>query len=561
MSSSQSHSPIHEQEHADIVDDTLTIQASMSLSSPVTRTVAIIKNHALKHRFDIERRIQEASFEIVKERQMDFDTDTDPEALYDLFGEDTDSLAEGPVWVYVLERRRAVEVWNTLMGDRDVEIAKSESPNSLRALYGTSYHQNGLMGSPDNQIAEIQIASLFVSSPPFPIVDLPSDDTYAAGYDSQQSVSSSVLETMLRAGGAGEDSGYAASSVTNPSTAGGSKLNANGKPSFKARALPSSHDKPDIVPRMTKAAALRLGQPIEKMQSAPRAPVSKERQAQTFANVPGHKRASTISVASTAAPTIAPRMTKAASLRLGQPLPTPVERRKSLPEGERTKHGAASTFEGVPGHKRRESIAVASSKAPTVAPRLNKSAALRLQPKEQTPPTSFSMKTPTLFRATSTNSLNPPKPVQRTPSSTSVGSAPSRYAVGRRASVLPAGADKTSAAPKPTVTRPASSKPAPRPSMAPRPSSSAANAKPSTATAGDKTTAPVAPKLKPRPSSVAGSAPSIAPRTNRSAALRAAKKEAENAAAATSAAAAAARKAAPRPSKAAPPSSFKAVTA
>jgi len=30
----------------------------------------------------------------VKERQMDFDTDTDPEALYELFGEDTDSLAE-----------------------------------------------------------------------------------------------------------------------------------------------------------------------------------------------------------------------------------------------------------------------------------------------------------------------------------------------------------------------------------------------------------------------------------------------------------------------------------
>lgn len=30
----------------------------------LTRTVAIIKNHALAHRFDIERRIQEASFEV-----------------------------------------------------------------------------------------------------------------------------------------------------------------------------------------------------------------------------------------------------------------------------------------------------------------------------------------------------------------------------------------------------------------------------------------------------------------------------------------------------------------
>ena len=32
--------------------------------TPVTRTLAIIKTHALAHRFDIERRIQEASFEV-----------------------------------------------------------------------------------------------------------------------------------------------------------------------------------------------------------------------------------------------------------------------------------------------------------------------------------------------------------------------------------------------------------------------------------------------------------------------------------------------------------------
>jgi hypothetical protein len=33
-------------------------------TSAVTRTVAIIKTHALNRRFDIERRIQEASFEV-----------------------------------------------------------------------------------------------------------------------------------------------------------------------------------------------------------------------------------------------------------------------------------------------------------------------------------------------------------------------------------------------------------------------------------------------------------------------------------------------------------------
>ena len=38
--------------------------STSSLTTPVTRTLAIIKTHALAHRFDIERRIQEASFEV-----------------------------------------------------------------------------------------------------------------------------------------------------------------------------------------------------------------------------------------------------------------------------------------------------------------------------------------------------------------------------------------------------------------------------------------------------------------------------------------------------------------
>ena len=40
------------------------LQNSTSSLTPVTRTLAIIKTHALAHRFDIERRIQEASFEV-----------------------------------------------------------------------------------------------------------------------------------------------------------------------------------------------------------------------------------------------------------------------------------------------------------------------------------------------------------------------------------------------------------------------------------------------------------------------------------------------------------------
>src|SRR5262249_21347900 len=150
----------------------------------------------------------------------------------------------------------------------------------------------------------------------------------------------------------------------------------NGKVLFRARAIPKSHEAPDILPRTTRAAALRAGIVVEKTPTIPRAPLSKARLATTFANVPGHKRTGTIPVASTAAPVVAPRMTRAASLRIGQPV-APLKPRPKTTIVGKARAPDPATFEGVPGHKRRETISVASVKAPVVAPRLNKSAALR----------------------------------------------------------------------------------------------------------------------------------------------------------------------------------------
>ncbi|KAJ6477436.1 hypothetical protein C8R47DRAFT_1075390 [Mycena vitilis] len=499
--------------------------SSQPSANSVTRTVAIIKNHALGHRFDIERRIQEASFEvprsfvfriephplvtqIVKERQMEFDVESDPETLFELFGEDADSLGEGPVWVYVLERRRAVEVWNTLMGDRDPNVARQNAPNSLRAQYGTVPEQNALMGSPDSETAEIQIASLFASSPPFPTSELPDAD---GRYASMRSISSSVLDALRQTT---SDEGYAPS---NPSSGGGRGRLANGKPLFRARPLPTTHAAPDIVPRTTRAASLRAGGATSDRggPSVPREPLTKEQLAKTFANVPGHKRAESIAVASTAAPTIAPRMTRATALRLGVAPPAPIRRQSS---------GTGQTFDGVPGHKRRETITVASVMAPTVAPRLNKSAALRAS-KDQAPPSSFQFRPPTtqkmpgLSRSNSTSSLTTSKPPSRPAS-----------AAGRPASAAGRPASAAAGAP-------------PKPAMRPRPSSVSVRpaaarpsilppAKPTLTSANGSSAAPTPTPVRPKPRPSSVSAPSIAPRTNRSAALRAAKQEMENAAAA-----------------------------
>jgi len=70
-------------------------------------------------------------------------------------------------------RRGAAEVWQNFMGGVDPEVALEHQPDSLRALYSISTVQNAVMGSPDNETAEIQTASLFASPPPLPVADLP----------------------------------------------------------------------------------------------------------------------------------------------------------------------------------------------------------------------------------------------------------------------------------------------------------------------------------------------------------------------------------------------------
>ncbi len=431
------------------------------------------------------------------------------------------------------------------MGDRHPEIARLQSPNSLRALYGISLQQNAVMGSPDTQTAEIQIAALFASSPPFRSSDLPADTDIGDRYGSIRSLSSVALEA-LRA--EQSEAGYAASSVTNASTVTGSN---GGKPSFKARPVPVTNAQPDIVPRMTRAAALRInGVSGDKSPNRPRAPLTKERLAETFANVPGHKRTSTIAVASTAPPVVAPRMTKAASLRIAKEAATngtgpgsPALKKRTVTDSPATPpRKSTNTFEGVPGHKRRETISVASVKPPTVTPRLNKSSALRALPKEgtQTSPSScmfFPFDYPgciLTMQQLVRGSLSPP--VSRTISSESTTPA-------RRQSFAPTRTlSRAPVAPTPTRRSLSALDVHADPKLP-----STENGTPS----GVSRPPSAAAKPRPRPSSVM-MGPSITPRTNKSAALRAAKMEAEAAAAA----AAAAKKKSPRGAKP-PPSSFK----
>ncbi|KAL5524642.1 hypothetical protein ACEPAF_9782 [Sanghuangporus sanghuang] len=398
---------------------TPTSEGSAGSRTRVTRTVAIIKNHALARRMEIEERIQKAGFEIVKERQMEFAQNSDQEFLRELFGKDVPSLFQGPVWVYVLERRRAVELFNALMGEEDPSLARKTSPNSIRALFGRDEAQNAIMGSPSTEIAEVQIQCLFQSSPPFSTQDPEGTDaiiddihhelgndgatengtngTMSDDWQNRESMLSPTSSQLSRSANGSRFAGFS-SALSNTSS-----KSPNGKVQFRARPLPKTHEAPDIMPRMSRAAALRAGIDLGR-HDRPRVAPTKEEMKQAFMDVPGHKRSTTIQVASTAPPVIAPRMTKAAALRLGQAAPTATPGPKSRPStaGATAKRGNnKAIFEGVPGHKRRETIQVASVQAPTVSPRLNKSAALRAK-KDSAPPVSFMFRPPTAPKAPGT---------------------------------------------------------------------------------------------------------------------------------------------------------------
>ncbi|GAA5970185.1 hypothetical protein JCM11641_000303 [Rhodosporidiobolus odoratus] len=143
---------------------------------------------------------------------------------------------------------------------------------------------------------------------------------------------------------------------------------------------------PTLAPRSTRSSALRTGSSgsvgapamtrgrslgtleellgAEQQQGLPQ----RVRQPVNYEGVPGHKRRESIQVKATAPPKMEVRMSRAARLRNGIP--------EEITELKRAKTEPVS-FEGVPGHRRRETIAVASSRPPSITPRLNRAVLLR----------------------------------------------------------------------------------------------------------------------------------------------------------------------------------------
>ncbi|XP_078536640.1 thioredoxin domain-containing protein 6 [Lissotriton helveticus] len=150
-------------------------------------TVAIIKPDAVAHgkADEIIMKIQEEGFEILanEERTM---TESEARDFYhhrageEKFEELVQFMSSGPCHVLIIskpskeEDEDVIPAWREFIGPTDVEVAKKEKPESLRAQYGTEVMFNAVHGSADREQASRELAFFF---PHFKTPDIATQNT------------------------------------------------------------------------------------------------------------------------------------------------------------------------------------------------------------------------------------------------------------------------------------------------------------------------------------------------------------------------------------------------
>jgi len=132
----------------------------------VQRTFAFIKPDAFDQSDAILKQVLAAGFTIVKSRRITL-TQEQAELFYvehkgkPFFQELVNHMISGPVMALMLERQNAVRYWRDTMGETNPDVAKTKSPNSIRAQYGTSITKNAVHGSDSLESAERELGFFF----------------------------------------------------------------------------------------------------------------------------------------------------------------------------------------------------------------------------------------------------------------------------------------------------------------------------------------------------------------------------------------------------------------
>uniref|UniRef100_A0A3Q2UVT5 Nucleoside diphosphate kinase B n=1 Tax=Haplochromis burtoni TaxID=8153 RepID=A0A3Q2UVT5_HAPBU len=135
-------------------------------------TVAIIKPDAVAHgkANEIIMKIQDAGFEILAHEERTL-TEAEARDFYQhkaaeaCFEDLVQFMSSGPFHILVLSQvegsAAVVPAWREFIGPADIEEAKRENPESLRAQYGTETLFNAVHGSEDSDQASRELAFFF----------------------------------------------------------------------------------------------------------------------------------------------------------------------------------------------------------------------------------------------------------------------------------------------------------------------------------------------------------------------------------------------------------------
>uniref|UniRef100_A0AAY4DUQ8 Thioredoxin domain-containing protein n=1 Tax=Denticeps clupeoides TaxID=299321 RepID=A0AAY4DUQ8_9TELE len=139
-----------------------------------SHTVGIIKPDAVAHGKvnEIMMKIQDVGFEILahEERTLTEDEARDfyqHKAAEAYFEDLVQFMSSGPSHILVVSctegSKDVIQAWREFIGPANVEEARRQRPESLRALYGSAALQNGLHGSEDSERASRELAFFFPS--------------------------------------------------------------------------------------------------------------------------------------------------------------------------------------------------------------------------------------------------------------------------------------------------------------------------------------------------------------------------------------------------------------
>ncbi|XP_077437101.1 thioredoxin domain-containing protein 6-like [Vanacampus margaritifer] len=156
----------HHHHHHSEDGESLIVPASKSY------TVAIIKPDAVAHgkANDIIMKIQDAGFEILAQDERTL-TEAQAREFYqhkgaeDCFEDLVQFMSSGPSHILVLSQLEnssdVVQTWLRFIGPANIEDAKREMPDCLRAQYGTRTLFNAVHGSEDRDEADRELAIFF----------------------------------------------------------------------------------------------------------------------------------------------------------------------------------------------------------------------------------------------------------------------------------------------------------------------------------------------------------------------------------------------------------------